>query len=283
MLNLYKLDLFWFGSLVVAAVGGYLVCWLGTYRRLYKANTELLSVSSEVQKASEAKSAFLAVMSHELRTPLTAIMGYVEIICMGVYGDISPEVKNDLGRVLKSSEHLLRLINGILDFTKMESGQLKIKSSVVLISVPIMSAYSQVKPILETKRHYFTIDSSLNGVRVKGDQHRLEQIFLNLFSNASKFTPPGGLLNVSVRETERFVLVNVRDNGIGMSPSEIDTIFEPFVQLETGMTRSNGGTGLGLTISKALAKQMGGDLTCVSQKGIGSVFTLRLPAVISFD
>lgn len=264
-----------------------LINWIGVSTNIEerkRAEIMMLEAKELAEGANRAKTDFLAMMSHELRTPLAAIMGYCEILSMGAHGPINTEMEQDLGRVLRASNHLLALINGILDFTKLEGGKLRMRSTTCYLKPLIEASFDIVKPLIEEKGHQYTFNSATcEDIRVRADAERVQQILVNLFSNATKFTPRNGKINVACRAQEKQILIDIEDNGIGMAPSGVSTIFDPFIQLDNGISRAQGGTGLGLTISQQLAKGMGGDIRVKSLIGEGSTFTLALPAVLKFD
>jgi signal transduction histidine kinase len=243
--------------------------------RLYR-EAEVLRAAADV--ANDAKSAFLGNMSHELRTPLNAIGGYAELLEMGIRGPVNAEQRADLVRIKQNQQHLLALINDILDYVHSESGRLEYHYG----KVPIQPALNAVSEMLSgaAKARGLVIEvrgADANPV-VWADPDRIRQILMNLVMNAVKYTPAGGgLITVGFRVTPDGVLIDVADCGPGIPADKLAAIFEPFVQLESGTTNRQGGVGLGLAISRDLARAMSGDLTVYSLLGVGSCFTLRLP------
>ncbi len=251
--------------------------------------------------ASHAKSNFLAIMSHELRTPLNAILGYSEIMEMGLSGDVSETMRGHLGRVQSSGRHLLRLVNDILDIAKVEAGNLSVASVPADISDAIAPAIALVEPQAAAKGVdlvFTPADGDLPSYM--GDDERVRQILVNLLSNAIKCTPAGGAITIAARVTTApdasapdasarlrprgtVLCLSVADTGTGIAPDMLAAIFEPFVQEDSGLTRAQEGSGLGLTISQRLARAMGGDLTVRSEVGTGSTFSLWLPAHVKGD
>lgn len=233
----------------------------------------------EAQRANKAKADFLAVMSHELRTPLNAIGGYAQIMSMGARGPVTDDQEGDLERIQVNQRHLLGLINSILNFTKLEAGQIQFALTRVRMDELLHGLEALVGPQMRNKTLNLTI-SDCGPVTVMGDEEKLRQILLNLLTNALKFTPAGGAVEVSCEVERDLVQIHVRDTGRGIPAAELHTIFEPFVQVERHVTSLNDqGVGLGLAISSELARGMGGHLRVRSEVGQGSVFSLTLPTV----
>jgi signal transduction histidine kinase len=231
-------------------------------------------------EANQAKSAFLATMSHELRTPLNAIGGYVQLLEMGIHGPVTTAQVDALARVTQSQRHLLRLINEILNLARIESGRVDYAMSDVSLTDVADSVLPMIEPQLTTRHLHFT-KTVPTDVVVHADREKVEQILLNLLSNAMKFTPPGGQIALGARVAPgdpTCVEVTVSDTGAGIPPDRLEQVFEPFVQVDVSLANRKAGTGLGLTISRDLARGMGGDLSATSRLGEGSVFTLMLPA-----
>jgi signal transduction histidine kinase len=229
------------------------------------------------EAASRAKSDFLAIMSHELRTPLNAIGGYAELLELGIHGPVSPDQRQALERIQQSQRHLLGLINQVLNYARIDAGVVRYDIADVGVSEALIAAESLVLPQLRARglrQAHDVVDAS---VVVRADREKLQQVLLNLLTNAIKFTEPGGEVRVSCTPRERVVDISVADTGIGIAPEKRPTIFEPFVQVDQRHTRAHEGVGLGLAISRDLARGMGGDLTVASTPGEGSVFTLTLP------
>jgi len=232
------------------------------------------------ESANRAKSAFLAMMSHELRTPLNAIGGYVQLLEMGVHGPVTDAQAEALGRVLRSQRHLLNLINDLLNLARIESGRVEFKLGTVAVDDVVQAALPMIEPQLTARK--LSCEAHVpRELTVFGDREKIEQILLNLLSNASKFTPPGGAVRVSARaasERPGRVQLSVTDTGVGIAPDKLEKVFEPFTQLDATYSTRKEGTGLGLSISRELARGMSGDLTAMSVPGVGSTFTLELPA-----
>jgi PAS domain S-box-containing protein len=232
---------------------------------------------AEAEAANQAKAQFLASMSHELRTPLNAIGGYTDLMLAGVRGPLNEEQEKDLERIRRNQEHLLRLINTVLSFAKIEAGQLRYDLTDVPLDAVLSPVVELVAPQLEANRLRYEYVPGEPGVRARADAEKFLQIILNLLSNAVKFTAPGGRVRLAWEGRGERVEVRVEDTGRGIAAEKLEAVFEPFVQLDTGYTRASEGTGLGLAISRDLARAMGGELTVESRLGEGSVFVLTLP------
>ena len=243
------------------------------------------------EDANLAKSGFLANMSHEIRTPINAIVGYTDLIEMGIGGPVTEKQRAQLERIRLSSRHLLGLINEILDFAKVESGQMTTRSEAVPLSQAVAGALALVQP--QAAQAGLRVENRVSeecGIAVRADHDRVRQVLVNLLSNAVKFTDAGGRVAVSCGTVDEppagvrlagegpWAFVQVADTGTGVAPGQAEAIFGPFVQGESGHTRTRGGTGLGLAISRQLARIMEGDITLQSEPGQGSTFTLWLPA-----
>jgi signal transduction histidine kinase len=239
---------------------------------------------AEAEAANAAKMQFLAVMSHELRTPLNAIGGYAELIELGMYGPVTPEQVNAIERIRNSQQHLLGLINSVLNFAKVEAGRVEY----MIESTPVAEAVRNVKSLIAplASSQGITLESSIcdESMIVRADTEKLRQVLLNLLSNAIKFTSAGGKIMISCTQitiagTATRVLIHVSDTGRGIAQGELEQVFDPFVQVGRRLANAEGGSGLGLAISRDLARGMGGDVTATSEIGVGSTFTVSLPAL----
>ena len=242
--------------------------------RLYEAERE---ARREAEDANRSKSEFLASMSHELRTPLNAIAGYVELLDMEVRGPITPGQREDLRRIRRNTEHLLGLINDVLNFAKLEAGRVELTLADLVVDDILLGMEALIAPQVYAKELTYRCERCARTLIARADREKVEQVVLNLISNAIKFTPSGGEVVVSCLADDTTVSVQVRDTGYGIPATQLERIFDPFVRVESGHTRRTEGTGLGLAISRDLARMMHGDLTAASAVGCGSVFTLRLP------
>ncbi len=242
-------------------------------------NTQLFSEAQEARAAAEnanqAKSAFLATMSHELRTPLNAIIGFTRIVRRKSEGVLPDKQTENLDKVLSSAEHLLGLINTVLDIAKIEAGRMDVQVSNFNINELLNLCFNTAQPLVKHNVKFEKFNDH-DIPLVHSDQDKIKQIVLNLLSNAAKFTHEGSI-TLAVRHTDSNFMVAVTDTGIGMTEEAIGRIFEEFQQADSSTTRQYGGTGLGLSISRSLAKLLGGDLTASSEQGKGSTFTLSLP------
>ena len=272
----------WRISRIPLAEGRYgVVCYFLDITEQVRARQDAETARAAAEQANSAKSDFLAAMSHELRTPLNAIAGYVQLLSMGVHGPLSDEQRQVLRRVEMSERHLLALITDVLNFAKIEARRVEYD----IKSVPLARAVTDVGTMMaqQVTAKGLTFENRIaNGATVKGDPDKVQQILLNLLSNATKFTPTGGRIVVDAPTREgspddvRFL--RVFDTGGGIPRDKQEAIFEPFVQVDRGLSRPTEGTGLGLAISRDLARGMGGDLRVRSDVGKGSSFTLSMPA-----
>jgi PAS domain S-box-containing protein len=232
---------------------------------------------AEAEAASRAKSGFLTALSHELRTPLNAIGGYTDLLLLGIHGPVPDAQREALERIRISQRHLLLLITDMLDFGRIEAGRLTYQ----LEAVPLA-------PVMETVRAMIELQASARGIAMEwpppepvvvatADRYRVEQILLNLMTNAIKYTEPGGRVAVRCGVVDGLVALEVSDTGIGIPADQTEAIFEPFTQVGRSLANPLEGAGLGLPISRALARGMDGDLTVQSREGEGSVFVLTLP------
>jgi PAS domain S-box-containing protein len=259
---------------------------------LKSASDEAEAARRQAEEANRAKSLFLATMSHEIRTPINAVMGYVDLLDMEIAGPLTEQQRAQLGRIRASNMHLLGIIDEVLDFSRLDAGRVTIARRVGRLGVPVDAALQMV--LMQAQAKGVGLSDSVSGfaadVPYWGDEDRVRQILVVLLSNAVKFTPPRGRITVSAGTTQRppageqlpgpgpWVYVRVEDTGPGIDPASMAAIFEPFEQADMALTRQHGGTGLGLTIAKRLARLMAGDITVRSQPGMGSAFFLWLPA-----
>jgi signal transduction histidine kinase len=228
------------------------------------------------EAANRTKSSFLATMSHELRTPLNAIAGYVDLLAVEVAGELTTKQKDFLARINHAQQHLLGLIDNILNFAKLEAGRIEVRTR----SLDVETAVSEAESMMQADLRAGRVDYSRQGgppCRVRADPDKLRQILLNLMGNAVKFTEPGGRVSVRWNGDGGMVRIHLVDTGVGVPPEKLEEIFEPFIQGDAELTRTSHGTGLGLAISRQLARAMDGEVTVISAPGRGSTFTLALP------
>ena len=231
---------------------------------------------ADAEIANRSKSEFLAVMSHELRTPLNAIGGYAELMEIGIHGPVTPEQREALRRIQKSQRHLLGLVNGVLNYARVESGNVDYQLSDVAVDEILATCEALIAPQAQARRLTLSFAGCGADITANADAQKLQQVVLNLLSNAVKFTEPGGAVSMSCSAGDGVLFVHVRDTGAGIPAEHLARIFEPFVQVDSRLTRTQEGVGLGLAISRDLARGMGGDLTVESELGVGSTFTLTL-------
>jgi PAS domain S-box-containing protein len=245
--------------------------------RLEVSNEALLARTAEAEQANRAKSDFLATMSHELRTPLNAIFGYADILDLGVHGPVTEAQREALERIKRNQRALLVLINDVLNFAKLEAGKLEVTIGDVPVAEVVGNVAAAAGPQLEAKGLRYVDQPVDRRLRVRGERERVEQILLNLLTNAGKFTPAGGSVELTVSAEEEVVRLSVKDTGPGIPPDRVQAIFDPFVQLgRQAENTGERGVGLGLAISRDLAEVMMGSLSVESEVGAGSTFTLTL-------
>ena len=257
--------------------------WVGV--TLERKIAHKISVAKETaEAANETKSNFLANMSHELRTPLTAILGYNEMLIEEVVSDDNTEYLPDLKKIKIAGQHLLSLIDDILDLSKIEAGKMEINLEHFALKPLIEEVYNTVLPMLDKNNNTFLLEYDDSISIIKADLTKIRQILFNLLSNAGKFTDDG-LIKLSVMaeklDSENWIMFSVRDTGIGMSREQLNRLFISFSQAEEATQRKYGGTGLGLSITYRLCQLMGGSINVDSVPGVGTTFTVRIPAVVS--
>jgi PAS domain S-box-containing protein len=235
---------------------------------------------AEVEAANRAKTEFLTALSHELRTPLNAIGGFTELLMLGLRGPVTADQRQDLERIRRNQQHLLGLINDLLNFSRIDAGRLRYNMSEVPLDSMLASVPPMIAPQAFAKSVSLERGACDRGAVAWADRAKVEQILLNLLSNAVKFTDPGGTITTSCGRAGEDVELRVADTGIGIEADLLESIFEPFVQVGRSLTTMHEGTGLGLAISRELARGMGGDLVVESVPGSGSTFTLRLPSAL---
>lgn len=240
---------------------------------------QLRHVNQQLIQAAQAKDDFLANMSHELRTPLNAILGLSEVLQEQVYGPLTEKQTKSIRIIEESGRHLLALINDVLDVAKMEAGKFELDIAPVEVSQLCQSSLRLIKQAAHKKRIKVTFQLDEDVITIAGDERRLKQMLVNLFSNAVKFTATGGLVGLEVKglTEEEQVHFIVWDTGIGINSTDMRRLFQPFSQIDSSLTRQHTGTGLGLVMVKHLAEMHGGDVSVTSDVGQGSRFTVSLP------
>jgi signal transduction histidine kinase len=238
---------------------------------------EAVALKIQAESASVAKSTFLGMMSHELRTPLNAIGGYVDIIDLGIHGPVTEAQHHDLERIRSSQKYLTRLIADLLNLSKVNSGLSVYDQRDVFMQDVVDASVALLEPLFATKSVAPLIVMHEQDIVALADREKVIQIIVNLLTNSVKFTPPGGHLALECEATPDTVVLRITDDGIGIPAQKQEMIFEPFVQLKDGLVASEGGIGLGLAISRTLARGMHGELSVESALGVGACFTLTLP------
>ena len=239
---------------------------------------EVQRARAEAEHANRAKLEFLATMSHELRTPLNAIAGYAELIALGVRGPVTPQQAEDLGRIQRSQRYLLALINDLLNYAKIETGRVDFNFREVRVAEAMAGMEALIAPQVMAKGLHYQFKCGIDSdVTVTADPDKIQQIILNLLSNAVKFTPAGGTVSLDCQADDASIIIVVSDTGHGIPREKLESVFEPFVQIDRSLTNTGTGVGLGLSISRDLARRMGGDVTVESELGRGASFTLTIP------
>jgi signal transduction histidine kinase len=240
---------------------------LGDRKRAEKAHEE-----------SQAKSRFLATMSHELRTPLNSILGFAQLLQQETFGALNERQLRYVDHILSGGRHLLELINDVLDLSKVQSGRMELKPIELSVAQVLREVTAKAQPLAAERGVALRVQAA-RGLRLEADRRRLDQVLWNLLSNAIRFTPEGGSVTLRSHLDGDQVVIDVVDTGVGIAPEMHDRIFEEFTQVDSGSSRAQDGTGLGLALTRSLLKLMGGTITLESELGKGSTFSARLPAV----
>jgi signal transduction histidine kinase len=239
-------------------------------------NLKLQWQSSELERAYRLKSEFLANMSHELRTPINALIGYTALMLDRIYGDLTAKQVEGLTRIQSSAQHLLALINDILDLARIEAGKTPVRLEASELRPLLVEVAAQMEPLVKRKSLDFIVSIDKHIPVVLTDSTKVKQILLNLLSNAVKFTNRGHV-SFGASTSDHDLVVRVSDSGIGIKPQNLDVIFEEFRQVDQSRTREYGGTGLGLSITRKLVSLLGGELSVASEYGHGTTFVVKLP------
>ena len=247
-----------------------------------KAREERYRVAKQqAEAASAAKSRFLANMSHELRTPLNAVIGFSEILFGELFGALGDKrYKGYAGDILKSGRHLLEVINNVLDLARSESGSIEIEARSLDLTSLLNECAVDARERCEAAKISFTASIGTSPITIDADEAKLKQVVRNLLSNAVKFTDAGGTVDLSAREDADAVEIEVRDTGIGMTKTDVETALTPFAQVDSRLERRYEGAGIGLPLAKAFVESHGGAMTLQSEPGQGTVVTVRLPRKI---
>jgi len=245
-------------------------------RRFDERTRELEEANSRLRALDRLKSEFLANMSHELRTPLNAIIGFSELLYDGKLGPLSADQKEYIADVLNSGNHLLSLINDVLDLSKVEAARMEVLNSTFAVENVITEVVQNIAPIMSVKELKLIREIPLDIPRIKSDRRKLFQILLNLASNAVKFTDKGEI-RIQCEIRAGIMRISVADTGIGIKADDLRLLFQPFSQCDSSLRKRHEGTGLGLHLSQRLAGLLGGKLTVDSEYGKGSTFALALP------
>ncbi len=250
---------------------------------LEELHRKLKKINQELKEANQVKSEFLAVMSHELRTPLTAIIGFSELLMENVVGELNKAQRESLQEVLNNGADLLDLINSLLDLSKIESGKMKLDINTFDLQEMIERVQGMIASLIQRKNHNLNVELPNELPAIQADERKVQQVLLNLLSNAIKFTPEGGTIDLQVNYNENgkldsgFFEIVVEDTGVGIKQEHLETIFEVFQQADSSITRSFGGTGLGLALAKQYIEQHKGKVWAESEFGNGAKFHVILP------
>jgi signal transduction histidine kinase len=237
----------------------------------------LAEANERVEIASLHKSAFLANMSHELRTPLNSINGFSDVLLTGIGGPLTEKQREYLADIRGSGDHLLALVNDVLDLSKVEAGKMDLNPTEFDVAETIDGIHRTVAPLAQQKRQ--RLEFEIGGIgAVRADHARLRQVLLNVLSNAVKYTPEGGSITATAARRDGMVAISVRDSGVGIAPQDQQRVFDDFTRIDSAYVRGQQGTGLGLSLARRLARLMGGDITLESEPGQGSTFTVTVPA-----
>jgi signal transduction histidine kinase len=259
---------------------------LGEFIHRQQTAIELVKAKDEAEASSRSKSQFLANMSHELRTPLNAIIGYSELLQEDAEAEGRKDMISDLNQVKNAGQHLLGLVNDILDLSKIEAGQMDLCLEHFEVRSILTLVIATIELLLKKNGNRLEVNCAANVSNMYADVTKVRQILVNLLSNATKFTHNGlikltiNLISWTVPPNSLGLEFQIEDSGIGIAQVNLDKLFQSFTQADASTTREYGGTGLGLSISKQFSEMMGGHISVTSKLGTGSIFTLRLPLTV---
>src|SRR5665648_611379 len=246
-------------------------------QRVAERTAELEEKNKELLKLDKAKSDFLDVVSHELRTPLTSIIGYSKLLLAGIQGEMSEKQTQYIERIWARGNHQLRLVNDVLDFSKLQSERMAFTMGSVSVNEILSDTIEDEMSSIKQKGQEVILEVSAGVSKVHADKMRLKQVLTNLINNAIKFTPDNGRIIIKADNVGKMVKISIIDNGIGIKEEDLGKIFDNFVQIDQSNSRSFGGTGLGLAIVRDLMKHMGGSIDVESEYGKGSTFSIFIP------
>jgi hypothetical protein len=241
-----------------------------------EAEKAIIEAKMIAEAANQTKSQFLANMSHELRTPLNSIIGFSDVLLEGAFGKLNEKQKKYAHNINNSGEHLLEIINDILDLSKIEAGKMELKPEQFELEGIISELKNTLEPLVKKKQLILDVDTSM-GYPVYADKLKIKQVLYNLLSNAIKFTPEKGKIAIEINYGDQEITISVFDNGIGISSEEQDKLFKPFRQLDSDSNRQYQGTGLGLALARNIIEMHGGQIWVESEAGRGSTFKFTLP------
>ena len=257
-------------------LGQVITAYNNMIREIDQRERDLKNAREQAEEANHTKSLFLANMSHELRNPLNAIIGFSRIVMRRCERELPPKQYANMGKIVSSAEHLLALINNILDLSKIEAGRMDVHRKAFDLELLIDTCLHTMEPLIKTKGLRLVAHIAPDLPPLYSDEEKIRQILLNLLSNAAKFTKQGSI-TVRASHRDECVVIAVEDTGIGIAPDQQEAIFDEFTQLDSGSTKEYGGTGLGLSICRHLAELLNGRVSASSEIGCGSVFTLTIP------
>ncbi len=251
-----------------------------THDRLRDKSVALQEQGEHLTRANKVKTEFLASMSHELRTPLSAILGFADLLLTSPKEPLSPRARESLERIKRNGDHLLGLISDVLDLAKAETGRVDVRMAPVNVALLARACFAEIESLTQGRDIRRVIDTGEASIETMTDAQRVRQILLNLLANAIKFTDRGEI-SLTVRASSSEVRLAVRDTGIGIPAHAMNELFQDFHQLEVGDGRRYEGTGVGLALSRRLARALGGEIEARSSEGQGSTFTLVLPRIVA--